>query len=158
MKSIYSVLLILIFSYPSIACDFCNCYLGLDPGFNKNTIGIRNSWRTAEWVPFNSAQRSAHTDHGTGEEGSGSKLDESFVTMELYVKYAPVSKLRLIMTLPYTFNTLEYKSTVESRHAMSDMTLMALYQLYNSMPDDSLSVRHRIFAGPGVKLDRKSVV
>jgi hypothetical protein len=151
MKSIYSVLIFLFFSYPALSCDFCNCYLGLDPGFNKNTIGIRNSWRTAEWTPFSSTQRSAHTDHGTGEEGSGSKLDESFVTMELYVKYAPVSKLRLIMTLPYTFNTIEYKSDVESRNAMSDMTLMALYQLFNSMPVDSHGVRHRIFVGPGVK-------
>lgn len=95
--------------------------------------------------------RTMHTTHGSGDEVAGSLLTESFVNTELFVRYSPVSKLRLYLTLPYAYNTLEYESVKESRGAFSDMTLMALYQLANTMPKDSGSVRHRVFAGGGIK-------
>lgn len=130
------------------ACDFCNCYLGLDPGYNKNTIGIRNSWKTTEWTSMVSAHRVAH---GSDEVTTGSTLTESFVNTELFVKYSPITKLRLFLTVPYAINTLTYEGVSETGMAFSDMTLMGMYQLFNTLPHDSLGVRHRIFVGGGVK-------
>ncbi len=148
---IYFILSILILSCTANANDFCNCYLGLDPGYNKNTIAIRNSWRSAEWQDPFSSVRTTHTGHNSGEDPSGSLLKETFLNTELFVKYSPVSKLRLIMTLPFSINTLEYEGRTISRSAFSDLTLLAMYQLTNSFPSDSNSVSHRIFAGGGVK-------
>jgi hypothetical protein len=151
MRFTYILALMLTFSNVASACDFCNCYLGLDPGYNKNTIGLRVNWRTAEWIPFESTLRTTHGTPGTGGSSSGSTLEESLITTELFVKYAPIPKLRVYMTLPYTNNTLTYEGVTESRGAFSDMTFMAMYQLANTLPHDSTAVRHRVFAGGGIK-------
>ncbi|MFI5173083.1 MAG: hypothetical protein ACHQFW_11875 [Chitinophagales bacterium] len=151
MKRIY-LLVVLLFSYVGVmSCDFCNCYLGLDPGYNKNTIGLRANWRTAEWTPPVSGLRLAHNGHGVEGTMGHETLQESFITGELFVKYSPIPKLRVYATLPYAFNTLEYDGVTESRNALSDLSLMAMYQLANTMAHDSAKVRHRLFAGLGVK-------
>ncbi len=148
---IYFILSMFILSGTATACDYCNCYLGLDPGYNKNTIGIRNSWRTAEWQDPFSNMRSTHTSHGSTEQSSGSLLKETFLNTELFVKYSPVSKLRLMMSLPFSVNTLKYEGVTVTRSALADLTLLAMYQVVNTVPSDSNAVRHRIFAGGGVK-------
>ena len=148
MKKILIIIFIITGGYAN-ACDFCNCYLGLDPGYNKNTIGLRNNWRTAQWTSESSHHRIMHG--GVGTEGSESILYESLVTTEVFVKYSPLPKLRLFATLPFTINTLEYEDETESRSALSDLSMIAMYQLANTMAHDSTGVRHRLFAGAGVK-------
>src|SRR5688572_18028596 len=105
MKKIY-ITVLLLFSYACImACDYCNCYLGLDPGYNKNTIGLRTNWRTAEWIPPVSGLRLTHNTHSVEGVSGNETLEESFVAVELFVKYSPIPKLRVYATLPYSFNT-----------------------------------------------------
>lgn len=152
MRFLFLFVITLLISTLSIACDMCNCYLGLDPGYNKNTIGILCSWRSAQWVPtVSSTLRSAHTNHNSGEHSNSSKLIENFINTGVFIKYAPVSKVRLYATIPYVINTLSYEGVTESRNSISDLTLLAMYQVINTMSTDSLRTRHRFFAGGGVK-------
>ncbi len=150
MKKYIAFIIFLTYSGITNACDFCNSYLGLDPGFNKNTIALRANFRKAEWQAPSPTLRlthgGTHTDMGTQET-----LEESFFTSELFVKYTPFPKLRIYATLPYTMNTLEFGGVSESRSALSDLSLMAMYQLLNSKNTDSTGVGHRLFAGAGVK-------
>ena len=82
MKKIY-ITVLLLFSYACImACDYCNCYLGLDPGYNKNTIGLRTNWRTAEWIPPVSGLRLTHNTHSVEGVSGNETLEESFVAVE----------------------------------------------------------------------------
>ncbi|MBL0342359.1 MAG: hypothetical protein IPP71_16505 [Bacteroidetes bacterium] len=136
----------------SYGCDFCNCYLGLNPGYNKNTIGVRGNLRFASLNIPSPTLRLSHLGHGETTPTTGGELKETFASMEIFARIYPISKLQLIFNMPYSVNTIEYHDTSETRSGLSDMTLLAMYQLANTMPLDSGSVRHRVFAGVGIKL------
>ncbi|MBK8873064.1 MAG: hypothetical protein IPN13_03740 [Bacteroidetes bacterium] len=134
------------------ACDFCNCYLGLNPGYNKNTVGLRYSYRTAEIDIQSPNLRTTHLDHGTTSVSYSGMLKEWFQTTELYARVYPIPQLQLVATMPYSFNILEYNQETISEKAFDDLSVLAFYQVANTIPDDSLTVRHRLFAGAGIKV------
>jgi hypothetical protein len=152
-KSLFVFFLILIVGgTSSFACDFCNCYLGLDPGYNKNTVGIRSNFRYAtHMIPSSGSMKLMHGDHGDGTSGAEERMDGYFAGFDLFARVYPIKKLQVIATIPFQVNTLMFEDKEESRSALSDLTVMALYQIANTMPSDSLSCRHRVFAGGGVK-------
>ncbi len=143
--------LIVFSSFTLSACDFCNCYLGLNPGYNKNTIGFRSSLRYASlYIPAQNL-RVTHLGNDTPAPIIGGTLDEAFASFDLFARIYPVAKLQVIADLPYTINTLAYDGMSSTRSAFGDFTIMALYQIVNTRAVDSTSVRHRVFAGGGVK-------
>lgn len=154
MKKILSILILVAISFSSTsACDFCNCYLGLDPGYNKNTIGIRGQYRYAtHMMPATGGMKIMH---GGDETPSGVPMEElqaDFVRYDLHARVYPFKKLQVIATVPFHMNTLTFMDKQESRNSVGDMTVIGMYQLFNTMTTDSSAVRHRIFAGGGVKL------
>ncbi len=154
MKKLFILVAILVVTGQAWACDYCNCYLGLDPGYNKNTIGIRaNYMKSAVTIPASSGLKLTHSSHGGGtSNGNSSELEQAFFCTELFVRVYPVPRLQLIANLPYQYNTLTFDGKEESRGALNDLTLLAMYQLANTTAMDSNKVRHRVFGGLGVKL------
>ena len=79
------------------ACDYCNCYLGLNPQTKKNIIGLRY-----------------HFSHYTGTHLSDEevrdlyldkhKFTETHTTVELYGQLYPVQKLQVLFSIPYIYN------------------------------------------------------
>lgn len=156
MKKIFFLsLIILISSFNlSSACDFCNGYLGLDPGYNKNTVGIRGQYRYATHM-MPASGSSMKLTHGGDDNISGVPMEElqaDFTRFDLHARVYPLQKLQVIATLPFHMNTLTFMDKQESRNSVGDITLIGMYQLFNTMPPDSVGIKHRIFAGGGVKL------
>lgn len=152
--SVITAILIMGATQISSACDMCNCYLGLDPGYNKNTIGLRTNFRYATYpIPVNGSMKLMHGgDHSSSGTSGTKELSAYFWGTDLYARIYPVKKLQVIAALPFQVNTLMFDTLEESRSALSDLTILAMYQVANTMPSDSLSVRHRVFAGGGIKL------
>jgi len=138
--------------HSSIACDFCNCYLGLNPGYNKNTVGFRSSLRNTSFEIPSQNLRVSHLGEGHTAVDNGGLVEETFLAFEVFARLYPISKLQLIVNMPYNINTIDYNQQSETRSAFSDLTLMGMYQLANTLTLDSLKVRHRLFGGAGVKL------
>jgi len=152
MRKINLIIALVFATSISNACDYCNCYLGLDPGFNKNTIGFRTNFRMSSVeIAGSPTFKTMHGSHGSTESESHSLLEGSFLGYELFAKIFPIPKLMVVGTLPFQVNTLTFDNEKETRSALSDMTLLAYYQIANTMPHDSISVRHRLFGGLGIK-------
>ncbi len=154
----YSMRFLLIFGmmllpgFSSVACDFCNCYLGLNPGYNKNTVGFRSSLRNTSFDMPGQNLRVAHLGENQPVVDQGGLLEETYVSYELFARLYPTSKLQMIVNMPYNINTIDYNQQSETRSAFSDLTLIGMYQLANTTTLDSLKVRHRLFGGVGIKL------
>lgn len=154
MKKIFLLTTIIFLSVFNVApaCDFCNCYLGLDPGYNKNTVGIRGQYRYAtHMMPVTGSMKLTHGEHEVPAGTPMEELQAEFTRFDLHARVYPLQKLQVIATVPFHMNTLTFMDQQESRSSVGDLTVLGMYQLFNTMPTDSLSVRHRIFAGGGVK-------
>jgi hypothetical protein len=128
----------------------CNCYLGLNPGYNNNAAGIRWKYRHAFLGSNTSSLKTLHLEHDHGAPMAGN-LDEYHYDLEFFGRYYPHPKLQLMINLPYRFTTMTYAGESESMDAFGDLTTLAYYQIANTMTTDSLQTRHRLFAGGGVK-------
>jgi hypothetical protein len=152
MKTLFlSSSLMLIWITGVTACDYCNSYLSLNPGYNRNSVGIRSGLRLASWEPLYEGARIQHGGTGTPGEGNGEHLEESFITLDVCARYYPLPELQLIGFMPLTMNTLSFDGTTTTRTAPGDAQLLALYQVANTKPGDSAGIRHRFFAGAGIK-------
>lgn len=151
MKRILLFLLIVVYSTAVAACDYCNCYLGLNPGYNKNTVGLRYSYKLSSLDIALSSMRVTHLDPASPAISTGGNLKETQSKAELFARIYPVSKLQILATLPYTVNTLDYNEKSATGKAFDDLSVIAMYQIANTFPADSMQVRHRLFGGVGVK-------
>lgn len=95
--------------------------------------------------------RTTHLGHSDPIPIDGGTLEEEFLSFDLFARLYPTSKLQIIVNLPYSINTLAFDGMSSTRSALADLTLMSLYQVVNTMPHDSTSVRHRVFVGGGIK-------
>jgi hypothetical protein len=149
MKKLFLIYSISLLPLTLAACDFCNCYLGLDPGFNKNTIGLRFNYKLSTIdLPELAGLKLAHG--GADAEGMTTLYQRSLGT-ELYARIYPTPKLQLMAILPFQYNTIEFGSHNETGEGPGDLVILGYYQIYNTMPADSDQVRHRIFGGLGAK-------
>lgn len=126
-------------------CDLCACYLGIDPNYNMNTVGVRFS-RFAYSRDAIAPVSNPNLDH-EGHGGTG-EVKETYDNYELFGKYYINPALRISFNIPFSSNTIDGKSIKD----ISDMTFLAQYQLYNTEVDGDTKFRHRIFAGGGIKL------
>ncbi len=141
------------------ACDFCNCYLGLNPHYKKNSIGLRY-----QYMSYSGSHM---------EQWQMQKLDyaeDDFLELrtvtELHAQYYPVQKLQLLATIPYIYNsernTVGYihhhgndgnSSVVNINQGIGDPYLLAHYQVFNKVPMDTslYGYSQRLMAGGGIK-------
>jgi hypothetical protein len=146
----------------SYACDFCNCYVGLNPQYKKNLIGLR--YYSTEYTG------SHHSNEELSELGiTNGTFSEIRNIYELHGQFFPARKIQVMFSLPYVVNTERMSadvltiqgqgSTILSSHVdetekvsgISDPVLIAHYQVFNFIGTDSSSFSHRLLAGGGIK-------
>ncbi len=150
----------------SYACDFCNCYLGLNPHYKKNSIGLRY-----HYMPYQGSQTSPLVLESMGL----SKKDfwETRKDVELHAQWYPVQRLQVIISVPYVINTEGssakaqaiagsththadgtvhmHSSGTESNEGIGDPIALAHYQIFNHT-NDSGKYSQRLLAGAGIKM------
>lgn len=160
MKKLLLILFLAINIEQIVACDFCNCYLGLNPHYKKNNAGIRY-----HLMNYNGT----HHDNEELAEMGINKNDfwETRSTFEVHGQWYPVQKLQLLFSLPYLYNleglnSQEGNMVNEHHHGstatdvnpikgIGDPLFLAHYQLFNKVALDSGAFSHRLMAGAGIK-------
>jgi hypothetical protein len=157
MKLIISTLIFLITISRSYPCDYCNCYLGLNPHYKKNTIGIRYHFMN---------YTGTHESENELQEMNLSKNDfwETRSRFEIHSQWYPTQKIKLIFSAPYVINSEGINEDDENHingseaidhetktiSGIGDPMAIAHFQIYNST-GDSLHFNQRLLAGGGVK-------
>jgi hypothetical protein len=151
MKIISIVIIIIISSSLHVtACDYCNCYMGLNPHYKKNSIGLR-------YHLLNYSGTHMSKDELQELNLSESDISEMRTSAELHVQWYPFQKLQILFSVPYIVNsetfgqTDEHSSTTEINKGISDPTLLALYQIFNRNDESATGYSQRLFAGGGLK-------
>lgn len=145
-----TILLICLFIDSSFAtaCEMCNCYLGIQPGYNQHAIGVNYRYREFKG-PHVHGNADGHDHHH--ETAEVPEVHEVYNTIDFNGRIYPAAKLQLLFNFPYSINyNLEDGRQVGAVSGMGDAFLMGMYQLFNSGMD-STRLRHRMFVGAGVK-------
>lgn len=174
MKRIVLIILALYLALTSsFACDFCNCYLGLNPHFKKNSIGIRYHFSDFKGSHLNDAELQSM---GLSKNNFWEKRS----IVELHGQWYPVQKLQLLFSVPYIINnegiTVHHDDNNTSArswsvthgspadHAtvrqseqttvkgMGDPLIIAHYQLFNKATKKKNKYSQRLLIGGGIKL------
>jgi hypothetical protein len=159
MKIVIGVILFLGVVGKSFSCDYCNCYLGLNPHFKKNTIGIRYHFMN---------YTGTHESESELQKLNLSKDDfwETRSRVELHSQWYPTQKIKIIFSAPYVINCEgintnaedhSHNNAVEDSHhetetinGIGDPMAIAHFQIFNSA-GDSLHFNQRLLAGGGIK-------
>lgn len=151
------------------ACDFCNCYLGLNPQTKKNIIGLRYHYSAFTGTHLSDDEiRSLFLNKN--------KFTETHTTVELHGQWYPVQRLQVLFSIPYIYNVENVPSSSggnaqarltniahnvdpgtqqlsgSTHKGISDPVLLAHYQLFNRHATDSDSFAQRLMAGAGIKI------
>lgn len=121
------LLTVFIISIPvlCISCDICgsgpgNNYIGILPEFQKHIVGIRyrnNSIKTH-----------------LGIDGITTPLttNEQYHITEFWAGWNITEKVRLMATMPYSFNSKENQGVKETKNGIGDVSILGFYQLLNN--------------------------
>jgi hypothetical protein len=123
-------------------CDTCGCSasggsMGFASMLNSNFIGVRY---------FNQSYKS--TD---GLYSNSVWYNENYNTMQIWARVPVAERVQISALVPYHFNNREIATGKQNISGMGDITILALYQLYQTHKDSSLLV-HTIQLGGGVKI------
>ena len=130
---------------PLLACDLCGCsnggsFFGILPQGHRGFLGVRYRYNT-----FHSHLSSLNL-----------SSREQFRTAELWGRFYPARRVQVMAFVPYQFSqqTLLKTGAVTPLSGLSDITLLAHYNLLNTFMDDSVvhTVNHNLLVGGGVKL------
>ncbi len=124
-----------------IGCDLCGCYMGLEPNFSKNSVGVRYSSYKFYNPPHNDAGSNADHPSGTAES------TEYYDNIDIYFRYYINPKFRILATIPYSFNTID----TSKLNGFGDLVALAQYQIYNTNINAKTNFWQRIFLGGGFK-------
>ena len=136
-------------------CDLCGCYMGLEPNFNDNQIGLRYYTFKffTEGHPASStdnlANRNANPLNEVDHAGHGSvSSTEIYSNVELYGRIYLSPKTRIIFGIPFSFNEIDSKKL----NGVGDMRVLAQYNVYNTDINGMTNFWQRVFLGGGLKL------
>lgn len=129
----------------SKACDICGCgvggyYSGILPQFHKHIVGLR--WRYSSFRSF--------LDHKHNGVDSVSK--ENFHTLELWGRFYPHRRVQILAYLPLNYHYRKESDTTHHLIGLGDVSLFALYNVYNSAFLAETTVKHSLLLGGGVKV------
>lgn len=123
-------------------CDTCGCSasggsMGFASMLNSNFVGIRY---------FNQSYKS--TD---GLYSNSSWYKENYNTIQIWTRIPVVKRVQISALAPYHFHNREIANGTQSINGIGDITVLAMYQLYQTHKDSTLLV-HTLQAGGGIKL------
>jgi hypothetical protein len=155
------------------SCDFCNCYVSINPLLNKNYIGVRY-----HFSPYTLNNMLESRLQNSGIDISG--FSESRSVYEIFAQVYPLKKLQVQFSFPYIVNierspagfdedpVNEHEHSAGSTHlhpdvsfetsdnhsiyGISDPVIIANYNLIEAQSGDSIVVQHNLFLGGGIKI------
>lgn len=141
-RIIYTIVLILLYSYNSRACDVCGCAINTSgneviPGVFQNYLGVRSNIRHFESLHY-------------GLLGGTTLSKEWFHTTDTYGRYSPHRRIQLIGFLPYNAVFKHEEDQWYTTHGAGDARLkvnLLLVDHKDSINDELLSV----FVGNTIK-------
>ncbi len=145
MKKYIFLLLLLRSAIPLQACDLCGCsnggsFFGILPQGHRGFLGVRYRYNT-----FNSHLGSLNL-----------SSREQFRTAELWGRFYPAKRVQVMGFIPYQFSqqTMLKTGQITPLQGLSDVTVLAHYNLINTFMDDSIvhAVNHNLLVGGGTKL------
>jgi hypothetical protein len=124
-------------------CDLCGCYMGLEPNFDKNQIGLR--YYTFK---FNNEAAPATDDPLLDHDPEPGKAStEYYNNVELYGRIYINLKTRILFGMPFSFNEIDNKAL----NGVGDLRVLGQYNVYNTDIDGMTTFWQRVFLGGGLK-------
>lgn len=123
-------------------CDACGCSasggsMGFSSILNSNFIGMRylnQSYTSRDGIFANSPW-----------------VDENFNTIQIWTKIPVTDKIQVSALIPYHFHSRERSASSESIKGLGDVTLMALYSVYETKKEAAVFT-HKLQIGGGIKM------
>jgi hypothetical protein len=141
--------LILLFLLPGLyaqACDICGCgagsnYLGILPDFSTRIVGLRYRYNNVL------------THVGPGGSSSYLTTKEQYHTAELWGGWTFGSKVRVMASIPLSYNSKRSQEAEASKAGPGDISLLGFYRLISSKHNLGSSLLVQDFwLGGGIKL------
>lgn len=126
-------------------CDLCGCYMGLEPNFEKNQVGLRYYSFKFKTEPHQEDPNEPVLDHHPTDAPNGS--EEYYNNVELYGRFYFNPKFRLLFGIPFSFNNIDSKAL----NGVGDLRFVAQYNVYNTEMTGRTNFWQRIFLGGGMK-------
>ena len=125
----------------SVLCDACGCSasggsMGFASMLNTNFIGIRY---------FNQEYKSSD-----GLYSNSPWYNENFNTVQIWARIPVYKNIQISALLPYHFHQRETASGNEHINGIGDITVLAMYRLYQTLKDSTYLV-HTLQVGGGFK-------
>lgn len=122
-------------------CDACGCSasggsMGFASMLNTNFVGIRY---------FNQSYKSSD-----GLYTNSPWYKENFNTVQVWARIPVVKRVQVSALLPYHFHNRETATGDESISGIGDITVLAMYQLYQTHKDSTF-LTHSLQVGGGIK-------
>lgn len=123
-KIIISLVLVMITTISTRACDICGCgvgsyYLGILPEFNKRFIGLRYQ------------HKSLRTHLGPLGERTPITANETYQSAELWGGWNIGSRFRVLAFVPYNFNDKESQEGNGTKNGLGDIAVMGYFKLFD---------------------------
>jgi len=123
------------------ACDICGCsiggnYFGLLPNYNTSFVGIRYKYNR-----FNSVH-----------DGENTFGNDYYHSVDIWGAYSPLRKLQIYASMPYNINKRIENDNIIKVNGISDISLMASYNIFDNSRTIGNALKHFIQLGAGVKL------
>lgn len=146
MKTILILLSLMFITGTSVsACDICGCgvggyYSGMLPQYHKNFIGLR--WRFSSFS----------SDLGHEGESINAFSKERFQSLELTGRFYPHRRIQILAFVPLNYNVRVAPEESNHLFGLGDISVIALYDIYNTSFIAEKEVKHNFLAGGGVKV------
>ncbi|GAB4135972.1 MAG: hypothetical protein Fur0041_10370 [Bacteroidia bacterium] len=159
-KHIAWIVIVLLFSFDTKACDICGTFMGITPYDNQSNIMLLHRYRLfsqldginnpvfpsgAYRLPGNYSP--LHSAHETPEYVKGDF--ESFKTYEVRMKYFIHQRVELTGILPVVMNKYRTGGITEKVNGISDPVLMVGYHVIRRVED--VKFMQRLIIGIGIK-------
>ncbi|WMX14250.1 hypothetical protein [Aureispira sp. CCB-E] len=128
-----------------LACDICGCgvggyYSGMLPQYHKNFIGLR--WRLSSFS----------SDLGHEGEGINAFSREHFHSLELMGRFYPHRRVQILAFVPLSYNVRIAPEEANHLIGLGDISVIALYNIYNTSFVAEKDLKHNLLVGGGVKV------
>ncbi|GIV33888.1 MAG: hypothetical protein KatS3mg031_1423 [Chitinophagales bacterium] len=110
---------------------------GIIPQFHQNTIGLRWNHAGSDVTILTDGRRIARHDYNS---------------VELWVRYYPVRRLQLMLSLPAIFNRKTDRDVTEGVNGIGDLLLEGRYMLARSSDSSCSPWKHVLLVGGGIKV------
>lgn len=146
-KKMAFVIIALLFSYSSLACEICGCsingyHYGILPQFKKNLIGVKYGYRS-----YQSQHLISETLHILGNRST-----EYYNSAEIWGRYYVNKRLQLFAFVPFNHFRQHESGVSTTAKGIGDITLAASYMVYNTAARKDKTFKQTLLAGGGVKV------